>query len=66
MGGRQPGRLAGLAAGGLTERSRRRRGAVLRGPPLAFGVQNMSEHVRMRIDGGWRLNELTTIVVHVG
>jgi len=26
----------------------------------------MSEHVRMWIDGGWRLSELRTIVVHVG
>jgi len=25
----------------------------------------MSEHVRMWIDGGWRLSELKTIVVHV-
>jgi hypothetical protein len=29
-------------------------------------VQNMSEHVRMWIDGGWRLGELKTVVVHVG
>jgi len=26
----------------------------------------MSEHVRMWIDGGWRLSELKTIVVHAG
>jgi len=26
----------------------------------------MSEHVRMWVDGGWRLSELKTIVVHAG
>jgi hypothetical protein len=66
MGGREPGRLASLAAGSLTERSRTTQGAALPGPPLAFGGANMNEHVRMWIDGGWRLNELKTIVVHVG
>ena len=66
MGGREPGRLASLAAGGLTERSRTTQGAALRGPPLAFGGANMSERVRMWIDGWWRLSELKTIVVHVG
>jgi len=26
----------------------------------------MGEHVRMWIDGGWRLSELKTILIHVG
>jgi len=26
----------------------------------------LSEHVRMWVDGGWRLSELKTIVVHAG
>jgi len=26
----------------------------------------MSEHVRMWVDGGWRLSELKMIVVHAG
>jgi hypothetical protein len=65
MGGREPGRLASLAAGGLIQLRGRRRGGP-RGPPLAFGSESMSEHVRMWIDGGWRLSELKTIVVHAG
>ena len=39
MGGREPGRLASLAAGGLIERSRSTQGAALGGPPPAFGGQ---------------------------
>jgi hypothetical protein len=66
MGGREPGRLASLAAGGLIQRSRTTQGAASRGPPLAFGGESLSEHVRMWVDGGWRLSELKTIVVHVG
>lgn len=66
MGGREPGRLASLAAGSLIQRSRTTQGRPS-GPPLAFGGEGMSEHVRMWVDGGWRLSELkTTIVVHVG
>jgi hypothetical protein len=37
-----------------------------RGPPLAVGGESMSEHVRVWVDGGRRLSELKTIVVHVG
>lgn len=67
MGGRQPGRLAGLAAGGLIQLRGRRRGRPSGAAPGVRGTQtNMSEHVRAWIDGGWRLNELKTIVVHVG
>ena len=66
MGGREPGRLASLAAGGLIERSRSTQGAALGGPPPAFGGADMSEHVRMWVDGGWRLSALKTIVVHAG
>ena len=65
MGGREPGRLAGLAAGGLIERSRSTQGRPA-GPHLAFGGESVSEHVRIWIDDGWRLSELKTIVVHVG
>ena len=39
MGGREPGRLASLAAGGLIERSRSIQGAALGGPPPRSGVQ---------------------------
>ena len=53
MGGREPGRLASLAAGGLIDRSRSTQGAALGGPPLAFGGADMSEHVRMWIGGEW-------------
>jgi len=53
MGGREPGRLASLATGGLIDRSRSTQGAALGGPPLAFGGADMSEHVRMWIGGAW-------------
>ena len=39
MGGREPGRLASLAAGGLIERSRSTQGAALGGRPWRSGVQ---------------------------
>jgi hypothetical protein len=66
MGGREPGRLASLASGGLIQHSSTTPGGGLRGPPLAFGGEGLSEHVRMWVDGGRRLSELKTIVVHVG
>ena len=53
MGGREPGRLASLAAGGLIERSRSTTGGGPRGPPPAFGGADVSEHVRMWISGAW-------------
>ena len=53
MGGREPGRLASLAAGGLIDRSRSTQGAALGGPPLACGGADMSEDVRMWIGGAW-------------
>ena len=65
MGGREPGRLASLAAGGLIQHSSTTQGRPP-GAPLAFGGESLSEHVRMSVDGGWRLSELKTIVVHVG
>jgi hypothetical protein len=66
MGGREPGRLASLAAGGLIQLLRTTQGAALGGRPWRSGVQNMGEHVRMWIDGGCRLSELKTILIHVG
>ena len=39
MGGREPGRLASLAAGGLIQRSRTTQGAASGGRPWRSGVK---------------------------
>ncbi len=66
MGGREPGRLASLAARRPDRAFEDDARGRPRGPPLAFGGESLSEHVRMWVDGGWRLSELKTIVGHVG
>ena len=53
MGGREPGRLASLAAGGLIERSRSTRGRPSGAAPPRSGGADVSEHVRMWIGGAW-------------
>jgi hypothetical protein len=68
MGGREPGRLASLAAAGLIERSRSTQGAALGAAPshLPFAGPAGSLSGVGRVDGRLsmeRLTELKTIVV---
>jgi len=68
MGGREPGRLASLAAAGLIERSRSIQGAALGAAPshLPFGGHAGSRSGVDRVGGCSsmeRLTELKTIVI---